>query len=197
MISTLNGKMTFKAPDHCIIDVGGVGYMVSTSLTTFSMLPEVDEHLSLNVHTYVREDQLQLFGFISPEEKLFFQRLIAISGVGPKMALAILSGLPANELANSIISSDKARLFAIPGVGRKTAERIIIELKDKISKDIGSVYKTSVGAPTLVQEDAVSALVNLGYKKHLAESTISAIKNTENMKIEELIRMALRELNRV
>lgn len=197
MISTLTGKMTYKFPDHCIIDVGGVGYMVNTSFSTFDMLPEPGSNLSLNIYTYVREDQLQLYGFFTPEEKRVFQRLISISGVGPKMALAILSGLPCKELLAAILHADNARLCAIPGVGRKTAERIILELRDKLSKDMGTSSSCETQKHSLVRDDAVSALVNLGYKKQVAEGTVLKIKVNDEMKIEELIKMALRELNRI
>ena len=128
MIALLTGTVSSKAPDHCVIDVGGVGYKVLVSLTTFGSLPEVGSTLSLQIHTYVREDQLELFGFSSPEERELFQRLISISGVGPKMALGVLSGLPPRELAEAIGNEDHVRLTRIPGVGRKTADRIIVEL---------------------------------------------------------------------
>lgn len=197
MISRLTGTLAHKEPGHCIIDVGGVGYCVHTSLATFGMLPELNCELRLDIHTYVREDQLQLFGFTTPEEKTMFQRLIAISGVGPKMAMAILSGLPTDSLIQAIAGGDHLRLSTIPGVGKKTADRIIVELKDRLPRDFDIAGKKLQTGVKGVHEDAVSALVNLGYKRQVAEGTLIKIKPSDDMRIEDVIRSALQELNRL
>jgi len=196
MISRLTGTLVQKVPDHCIIEVGGVGYLVKTSLTTFGLLPEIGTELCLDILTYVREDQISLFGFFTSKEKILFQRLIAISGVGPKMALAILSGLPVEALARAIGSGDHARLSAIPGVGRKTADRIIVELRDRIGKIIGNTGENFAATENSIIEDAISALVNLGYKRQVAESILIQTKPSDSMRIEDVIRSALQELNR-
>ncbi|MBT3182334.1 MAG: Holliday junction branch migration protein RuvA [Deltaproteobacteria bacterium] len=197
MISRLTGTLTNKLPDHCIIDVGGVGYCVHTSLTTFGMLPDVNNEISLNIHTYVREDNLQLFGFSTSDEKFIFQRLISISGVGPKMAMSILSGLPAEVLVQAIGNSDHDRLSTIPGVGKKTAYRIVLELKDRIAKDLTSIGRTLPSAVNDIHEDAISALINLGYKRQIAENALLKIEISDTMRIEEVIRSVLKELNRL
>ncbi len=197
MISRLTGTLTTKLPDHCIVDVGGVGYCVHTSLTTFGMLPDLNQEISLDIHTYVREDILQLFGFSTPDEKFLFQKLISISGVGPKMAIAILSGLPAEVLVQAIGGGDHNRLSMIPGVGKKTADRIIVELKDRIGKDFISTGKQLPTAIDDIQEDVVSALINLGYKRQIAEKALIKIEISDSMRIEEVIRSALKELNRL
>jgi holliday junction DNA helicase RuvA len=197
MIVQLTGKLASKLPDHCIVDVSGVGYGVQLSLATFSALPEIGEVLKLEIYTHVREDQLNLFGFASPEEKDLFKKLISISGVGPKMALGILSGLPTTQLVKAIGSEDRDRLTKIPGVGKKTAERIIIELKDKISID-HSIITSTPGSELIANrlDGAISALVNLGYKQQTAEDCLKKLKPSEAAPIEEIIRLALKELCR-
>jgi len=195
MIVQLTGKLTSKLPDHCVVDVSGVGYGVKHSLTTFEKLPEVGESLKLFIYTHVREDQFNLFGFSSPEEKNLFKKLISISGVGPRMALGILSGLPTTELATAIHSEDKDRLTRIPGVGKKTAERIIIELKDKVFIDPSSINNSS-GSDLINKkfDGTISALVNLGYKQQIAENVLRKLKLSDKFSIEETIRLALKEL---
>ncbi|HPW45594.1 MAG TPA: Holliday junction branch migration protein RuvA [bacterium] len=197
MISMLTGILVQKSPNHCTVDVGGVGYNVHTSLSTYSTLPEINEKVSLAIHTYVREDQLQLFGFFTSDEKLIFQRLISISGIGPKLAMSILSGLPPHALTRAIESGDSARLSSIPGIGKKTAARIVIELRDRIGKDLASVSSAAGEHPSSIKEDAISALVNLGYRRPEAERVIFAIADIDKMRIEDAIRKALQELNRV
>lgn len=195
MIARLNGKLAHKSPGHLILDVCGVGYSITVSLNTFSFLPENGEDLTLLIHTYVREDTFTLYGFTSEEEKLLFTRLIAVSGVGPKVALAILSGIPPAQLAGAIISEDKERLNAIPGVGKKTAERIIIDLKDKLAKEplhIG-LAKSPCSLPP-AYDDALSALTNLGYTKQAAEKALRKLDWSENVQLEAAIRNALKEL---
>jgi Holliday junction DNA helicase RuvA len=195
MISRLTGKVVFKAPDHAIIDVGGVGYRVNISLGTFESLPELNESTSVNVHTYVREDQLQLFGFATADEKRLFLRLISVSGIGPKLAMSLLSGLSAPSLSRAICDGDIARLSSIPGVGRKTAERLIVELKDRVKKDMSDSSDGHV-PKNAVSEDVVSALINLGYKRQIAENALKRIPVSDNMRIEDILRKTLQELNR-
>jgi Holliday junction DNA helicase RuvA len=196
MISRLTGRLAHKSPELCVVDVGGVGYSVHTSLTTFGQLPDQSKDVSLEIHTYVREDQISLFGFATHEEKALFQRLIAISGVGPKTAVAILSGLPVDDLADAIAGGDHARLQAIPGVGRKTADRIILELKDRISKDLARTPSSKSSFANNTFDDALSALTNLGYRRQVAEAALRKVEISETAKIEEVIRSALLELNR-
>lgn len=197
MISRLTGVLAHKAPDHCIIDVNGVGYCVHTSLTTFSALPGMNDRIGLDIHTHVREDQLQLFGFSTPEEKILFQRLISISGVGPKMAIALLSGMPTAQLAQAIATGDCARLSTIPGIGRKTADRIVIELRDRIARDLGRISTHASSVTSSMIEDAISALVNLGYKRQVAEDVLRKSGASDDMRIEDVIKSALQELNRI
>lgn len=197
MIAQLTGTLVSKTPDSCVIDVGGVGYQVQVSLTTFSTLPDIGEKTSLAIHTHVREDVLALYGFITLQEKTVFQRLIAISGVGPKTALAILSGLPAEPLVKSIEDGDVARLSTIPGVGKKTAERIVIELKDRIGRDLGIPGATAASSTIAGHHDAISALIHLGYPRGIAEGAMRKVAWSEGMSIEAAIRAALKELCRV
>lgn len=196
MIVQLTGTLVGKEPDRCVIDVGGVGYGVRLSLTTFGRLPEVGEEARLQIHTHVREDQLDLYGFADGEEKGLFQKLIAISGVGPRMALAILSGLPSDELVAAIGGGNRERLTRIPGVGKKTAERIIIELKDRLAAaPQRGPLATAIAAGTDSRvEEALSALTNLGYQRAAAESALARINDPAERPLEELIRSALREL---
>ena len=196
MIAQLTGTLVTKAPDHCVIDVNGVGYAVLVSLSTFAALPEAGERAKLVIHTHVREDQLLLYGFAAPEERLLFQKLIGVSGVGPKTALAILSGLPAGPLVEAISAEDRARLATIPGVGKKTAERIIVELKDRIAKDVSFASPGPAGSRGRMRDDALSALVNLGYPRTVADEALRNIAWTEGIPIEEAIRAALKELCR-
>lgn len=194
MIAQLTGTLTHKSPQQLVLDVGGVGYAIIVSLNTFSMLPEEGKDISLAVHTYVREDQLVLYGFSSAEEKEMFGKLIAVSGIGPKVALAILSGLPPAHLATAITTEDAARLNAIPGVGKKTAERIIVDLKDKLSRDgkLPEAVRLDSGGTTY--HDALSALTNLGYTRVAAEKALRTIDWSENPALETSIRTALKEL---
>ena len=195
MIARLTGKLVYKSPQQVIMDVGGVGYSANVSLNTFSTLPAEGSELILLVHTYVREDALILFGFTSEDEKQMFARLIGVSGVGPKLAIAILSGLPPSHLASAIIGEDRERLNAIPGVGKKTAERIIIDLKDKLSKEQAlSLQPLQNTLKAEAYNDALSALTNLGYTRQAAESALKKIKWCEELKLEEAIRFALKEL---
>lgn len=195
MIAQLTGTLTYKSPHMLILDVTGVGYAVSVSLTTFSALPDEGEPITLMIHTHVREDQLVLYGFITPEEKHLFGHLISVSGVGPKVAMGILSGIPPEQLSAAIVGSDIPRLNAIPGVGRKTAERIILDLKDKLARDPAFQAAAQLSSPAApAYSDALSALTNLGYKKAAAEKALGTIDWTASVQLKTAIKDALKEL---
>ena len=201
MIAQLSGRLTYKSPEYSIIDVSGVGYQVFTPFSTFYELPDIENLVILNTYTHVREDTLQLFGFLTVAEKVIFQLLISVSGIGPKLAVNILSGITAEELKGALSKGNIARLTAIPGVGKKTAERMILELKDKALKLHKQEPAAAPSRPALTQddihEDAVSALVNLGYKLPLAEGALEKVKKeSPDSDIEEMIRGALKILAR-
>lgn len=195
MIAQLSGTLVFKSPQQLIIDVNGVGYRVLVSLTSFAALPETGGPVTIHTHTHLREDHLVLFGFTSLEEKSVFQKLIAVSGVGPKIALTILSGIPARELAEAISLENTSRLQSIPGVGKKTAERIIIELKDKLMKEFPRA-ESQAGASqsNRFYDDVLSALMNLGYQRSQAEKAMQRIPWSEVETIQNAIRRTLKEL---
>jgi Holliday junction DNA helicase RuvA len=199
MIAHIQGFLHFKSPEYLVIDVDGIGYQVHVPLSTFYGLPQVGSTVSLHIHTHVREDALQLYGFQSPEEKTLFIRLIGISGIGPRLAVNILSGISPAELVESLGQNNLARLISIPGVGRKTAERIMVELRDKVSslspgQDVTATVKPAANEAMI--EDALSALVNLGYKKGVAQRAIeNAGKRLEGeITLESLLKESLREL---
>ena len=195
MIALLTGKIIKKEANHCIIDVNGVGYQASISLTTLSQLGEIGNTVTLFIYTYVREDQLTLYGFANEAEKQAFLQLITISGVGPRMALSILSGIPAEDLGFAIGNEDLARLTAIPGVGKKTAERIIVELKDKLIKTFPMAGITSgTSGNTSTYHEVCSALVNLGYPQPAAEGAVRKLKSMDNLPLADAIKLALKEL---
>jgi len=173
VIAQISGTLAHKVPGEIIVDVGGVGYLVFIPLTVFYRLPEVGEPVNLQIHTHVREDALQLFGFHDFSEKQVFLLLNGVAGIGPKLALNILSGMPAEDLTRALKEGDQVRLVSIPGVGRKLAERMIVELKDKLAAlapDFSEIKKSADGSQLL--QDAVSALINLGYRKPDAEKSV-------------------------
>jgi len=181
MIAHVKGKIIHKSPESVIIDVAGVGYEVHIPLSTYYKLPETEEYVSLNTYTHIREDALQLYGFLTQREKEIFQLLIGVSGVGPRLARNILSGIPADDLVSALYSGDIARLKAIPGIGGKTAERLIVELRDKMTaivrNHVGEVVASGVADKRDdISKDVLSALVNLGYKGNLAEKAIEKAK---------------------
>jgi holliday junction DNA helicase RuvA len=173
MIAYLRGKLIVRHPNQAILETGGVGYDVAISVPTFSELPSLGNEVSLHIHTHVREDQIALYGFLRPEEKHLFEKLISVSGIGPKLAITILSGMPADDMVNAIRGNDVARLTKIPGIGKKTAERMVLELRDKLPPDQRQSAQV-VPALSAVQEDVLSALLNLGYQRTAAEKAISA-----------------------
>lgn len=196
MIARLSGKLISKSTDSLIIDIGGVGYEVSAPLSTFYALPEEGADTTLLIYTHVKEDAFKLFGFLSLMEKKLFIKLITVSGVGPKLAMNILSGMESAQLALAIKGGDIARMNAIPGVGKKTAERLILELKDKIDSDIlpagDEQAAMQKGRPTVL-DDALSALLNLGYKKPDVEKTLdSLLQNDNSLSVESLLKEALK-----
>jgi holliday junction DNA helicase RuvA len=199
MIAHLKGTRSYKSPVYVVVDVNGVGYQVFVSLSTFYALPESGGAVFLKIHTHVREDAFKLFGFLTSEEQLIFEKLISISKVGPKLALSILSGMQPVDFMTAILENDVARISTIPGVGKKTAERLTLELKDKL-KDITIEFSPDgeQAVPTGgVVDDAVSALVNLGYKKPQAEKTVKSIweKNGKSCELENLIKESLNVLS--
>ncbi|MDH5763689.1 MAG: Holliday junction branch migration protein RuvA [Nitrospinota bacterium] len=193
MIAHLKGRLLHKSPVSLVVDVQGVGYEVFIPLTAYYELPECGATVSLNIHTRIREDSLKLFGFINESDKQMFELLTRISKVGPKIALAILSGMTAQDLTRAVFEHDISTLSTIPGVGRKTAERLALELKDKLSElnlQPGTATTNTPGGG--IKDDAVSALVNLGYKKAQAEQALKKVWRDEpKPSLEELIRDSL------
>ena len=194
MIARLAGTLLERRGDGAIVDVGGVGYLVHLSLQSMARLPTEGAEVRLRTYTHVREDALQLFGFASEEEERLFHLLIDVSGVGPRLAQTILSGMPASELAEALIAGEIARLTQISGVGKKTAERLVVELKDKL-KTAGLPARAPAAAIALTGSGAlVSALLNLGYKPSTAERTAEAVRRSLGpaAAVEEQLREALR-----
>ena len=197
MIAHLIGKLIYKSPDHSIVDINGIGYKIFTPLSTYYVLPKTGESVTLHIHTRVREDELKLFGFLTEEEQTIFEKLITINKVGPKLALGILSGMSPENLLTAIMNNDAARLSAIPGVGKKTAERLTLEMKDKLSDlTFEMEHQLDSEAPEGFYEDALSALVNLGYKKPQAEKSLKSAYNKigKSSSLEELIKESLNNL---
>jgi Holliday junction DNA helicase RuvA len=196
MIAQLRGRLLRKEPQEAVIDVGGVGYRVTIPLSTFYRIGEPGAEVTLLTHTHVREDALSLFGFLTPVEQALFERLITVSGVGPKLAVSVLSGIEAEELVAALRSSDLARLTRIPGVGKKTAERLVVELKDKM-QDLPSAAAAAPAAPRAATEDLVSALVHLGYSRPEAERGVErALREHGEGRFEDLLRFALQAVSR-
>ena len=199
MIALLRGTLAYKSIDHVIIDVNGVGYRLFIPLSTFYSLPETGE-ISLYTHTHVREDALLLYGFLTLEEKELFVTLIGISGIGPKLAVNILSHSPVAELKNAIATSDVKRLSGLPGIGKKTAERLVLELKDKIEPVAAATGTriSSAGSPSAKDliNDVISALVNLGYKENQARKVLENMELAPDVPMEEALKGALKVLVR-
>ncbi len=198
MIASITGRITRKAADYLIIDVSGVGYEVRVPLSTYYGIPDSGGEVNLHIHTHLREDSLSLFGFLTQAEKDMFLLLMGVSGIGPKLALAVLSSLSVGELTCAIHDADDSRLCSIPGVGKKTAARMVLELKDKV-KYFAAADSARAGTASSIAEDdvedAVSALVNLGYKKPLAEDVLNKVRHArQGLAVEELIREALNVL---
>jgi len=200
MIAFLRGRVLDKGPGRVVVDVQGVGYDVHVPLSTYYDIGETGRDVALRIHTHVREDALHLYGFLTELEQQMFEHLITISGIGPKLAIAVLSGIEPRELVTAIRRGDIARLTRVPGIGRKTAERIVLELKDRL----GALVAPTLDEPVIVvaadrlRDDLLSALQNLGYQRPLAEKAIDRMlaSNSEPPSLENALRGALRELMR-
>lgn len=201
MIALLSGRLAFKAPTHLALDVHGVGYEVFIPLSTYYNLPNVNDSLTLSIHTHVREDAIQLFGFSTSQEKDAFALLMSVSGIGPKSALGILSALPVSDLVSAIQSDDVDKLETVPGIGKKSAGRLVLELKDKLTKLHPAL--TPSDAHFLKGrddnfDDALSALTNLGYRASDAKEALKAAQRSSSgsLTLQELIRESLKKLAR-
>ncbi len=196
MIAHIRGRLLAKHPNQAIVETSGVGYDITISIPTFSDLPGVGSEVALHIHTHVREDLIALYGFLKPAEKQLFEKLITVSGIGPKLAITILSGMAADEMVGAIRGNDIARLTRIPGIGKKTAERMVLELRDKLPPaGVGEV--PAVPVMTAMEEDVLSALVNLGYQRAAAERALASVtKNGKGGSFEVMFREALAGLSR-
>jgi Holliday junction DNA helicase RuvA len=195
MIGQLRGRLAEKRPNQVLVEVGGVGYLVQVPLSTYAALGELHTEVTLLIHTHVREDALALYGFVSAREKHFFEMLLSASGVGPTLALKILSGMSVEELVPAIRGSDLVRLTKIPGVGRKTAERMVVELKDRLEIAAIEAERPAAASPAGVEADVISALVNLGYDGRTAEGAVGEAKRAAGTtNFEKLLRAALQSL---
>jgi Holliday junction DNA helicase RuvA len=200
MIALLTGRLVEKQATRLVVDVHGVGYEVQVPLSTFYRLPDLGEVVTLRIHTHVREDALALFGFASPLEEQLFERLIAISGIGPRLALAVLSGIEPVDFVRAIQGGDVGRLTRIPGIGKKTAERIGLELKDRLPQQVTEEVSEAAGTPAreaTLRADLLSALLNLGYHRALAEKAVdAALTRPGDRTFERTLKQALQELAR-
>ena len=202
LIAQLSGTLASKQPNSIIVDVHGVGYEITIPVTTFYVLGDVGSPVSLKIHTYVREDTLSLFGFATTRDKELFLKLTSVSGIGPKVAITMLSGIPTVELITAIMKNDLGRLVSVPGVGRKTAERLVVELRDKIGKialDDSEIPLVADAAPSssAIQEDTVAALIALGYPKPMAEKAVlSAMREEGETSIQAVLKRSLKRLAR-
>jgi holliday junction DNA helicase RuvA len=196
MIGLLRGRLLDKRPNQIILDVSGVGYLVAIPLSTFAALGELHGEVTLLIHTHVREDALSLYGFLSQREKHLFELLLGASGVGPSLALKILSGMNVEELVPAIRAGDLARLTKIQGVGRKTAERMVVELKDKLQSVAVEPEKPSPTSPAGVEADVKSALLNLGYDERTSDAALTEARRDVGVtNFEKLLRVALASLS--
>jgi Holliday junction DNA helicase RuvA len=195
MIAHLRGKLLAKHPNQVIVETSGVGYDVTISVPTFSDLPDTGSEVALHVHTHVREDAIALYGFLRSSEKQLFEKLITVSGIGPKLAITILSGMPADEMVGSIRGNDVARLTRIPGIGKKTAERMVLELRDKLP-EAGAPSAPAAPSLSATEEDVLSALLNLGYQRPAAEKALSTVAKNKVASFDAMFREALAALTR-
>jgi holliday junction DNA helicase RuvA len=196
MIAHLRGRLLAKRPNQAVVETSGVGYDVTISVPTFSELPAVGSEVALHIHTHVREDLIALYGFLRSAEKQLFEKLIMVSGIGPKLAITILSGMAADEMVGAIRGNDVARLTRIPGIGKKTAERMVLELRDKLPPE-GTGETPRIPAMSAMEEDVLSALLNLGYQRAAAEKAVSAVtKNGKGGSFDAMFREALGALSK-
>lgn len=191
MIAHLRGKLFAKHPNHAVVEAAGVGYEVNISIPTFSGLPSLGSEVSFFIYTHVREDALSLFGFLRAEDKQLFEKLLSVSGIGPKLAITILSGMAADTMVAAIKGNNLAALVRIPGIGKKTAERLVLELRDKLD-----AFGATPALPALspVEEDVISALINLGYNRALVEKTLSQAGKSPDESFDNLFRKSLAAL---
>lgn len=197
MIALLSGKIAHKSPDYIILDVNGVGYRVQIPFSTYYELPEVGGSVSLNIHTHVKEDAISLYGFRSLSEKHFFQLLLSVSGIGPKLAKDILSNIQVDDLAQAILQGNLNRLSTIPGIGRKTAERLVLELREKVGKLDILPPARGEAIPVLssgIIDDVASALVNLGYKEGIVKKVLAELNIPAEAAMETVLKQALKQL---
>jgi holliday junction DNA helicase RuvA len=198
MIAHLRGTLLVKHPNRAIVETHGVGYDVAISVPTFTELPAAGAEVALHIHTHVREDALSLYGFLRLAEKQLFEKLLTVSGIGPKLAITILSGMPADQMVGAIRGGDLARLTRIPGIGKKTAERMVLELRDKLPAATGAFdSSTTATLASPVEEDVISALVNLGYQRAAADKALLAARDGKSpQSFEVLFREALGSLSK-
>ena len=196
MIAALRGRLLEKHPSRLIVDVGGVGYDVQVPLSTYGGVGDIGADITLRIHTHVREEQIALFGFLTPLEQQIFERLISVNGIGPKVALAVLSGIAPGDLVASVQGNEPARLTTIPGIGRKTAERIVLELRDRLPAAL-PVTPESATPGGVLRADLLSALVNLGYPRPTVEKAVGdVLKAQPGATFDEALRQALGRLAR-
>lgn len=193
MIAHLRGRLLSKEPNRAILEAAGVGYELAISIPTYSELPVAGGEISLHVHTHVREDAIALFGFLRADEKRLFERLISVSGIGPKLAITILSGMSSEFLVTAIRGNDVAALTKVPGIGKKTAERMVLELRDKLDTFTAAPAKPSASA---IEQDVLSALTNLGYHEAAAEKAIAAAAQSERGSFEALFKSSMARLRK-
>jgi Holliday junction DNA helicase RuvA len=194
MIAHLRGKLLATSPGHALVECSGVGYDVTVSMNTFTQLPEAGREVALFIHTHVREDQIALFGFHLAEEKALFEKLLSVSGIGPKLAVNILGGMNTPDLVATIRGGDATKLTRMPGVGKKTAERMVLELKDKLAE-----FGVTPAAPRprhALEDDVLSALINLGYQPTAAEKALEKLGPADGRGFEQLFRAAIAQLSR-
>jgi len=201
MIAMISGKIVYKGISHVVIDAQGVGYRVFIPLTTFYVLPENGHDVTLHIHTHVKQDGINLFGFYTIQERDIFELMLTVSGIGPKMSINILSGISVSELLNAISKGDLKKLISIPGLGKKTAERLILELKEKVIKRM-IIEETPEGTDRqrekdIIKEDALSALVNLGYKNNIAQDALDKVMSelTADLAMEQILKRTLKILS--
>jgi holliday junction DNA helicase RuvA len=196
MIAHLRGRLLIKHPNQVVIETGGVGYEVNISVPTFSELPTSGAEVALFIHTHVREDLIALYGFLPPAEKQLFEKLMTVSGIGAKLAITILSGMASDEMAGAIRGNDVARLTRIPGIGKKTAERMVLELRDKLPPTAGT-HSPAIPERSETEEDVLSALLNLGYQRAAAEKILATVVRTgKNNSFDAMFREALAGLSK-
>jgi Holliday junction DNA helicase RuvA len=191
MIAYLRGKLIIKHPNQAVVEAGGVGYDVNISVSTFSELPSLGTEIALFIHTHVREDALSLFGFLREQERELFEKLIGVTGIGPRLAITILSGMQADAAVAAIKGNNVAALTRVPGIGKKTAERMVLELRDKL-ESFGVPAARAAASP--VEEDVLSALMNLGFNRALAEKALSGLGRSPADQFDGLFRKALAAL---